>query len=58
MQSAKHSLSYETKIPTMRTVKWIAILIANHQWNYEAKHANYENSTMNNNRDNKIPVKL
>ena len=55
---AKHKLNYETKIPTMRTVKWIEILIANHQWNYETKHANYENSTMNYNRDNKIPVKL
>jgi len=29
-----------------------------HQWNYETKHTNYENSTMNYNRDSKTPVIL
>jgi hypothetical protein len=40
-------------IPTRGKVQWIKIMIAKHQWNYETKHANYENSTMNYNRDSK-----
>jgi hypothetical protein len=37
---ARHKGSYETKIPTMRTVQWITILIARYKWNYETKHTN------------------
>jgi hypothetical protein len=46
------------KILARRTVQWITILIAEQQWNYEAKHTNYENSTMKYNPDIKTPVKL
>jgi hypothetical protein len=31
------SETMKLNIPTMRTIQWITILIAEHQWNYETK---------------------